>query len=173
MRNNLTRKLVLGALFAALIAVVTLFAKFPVPGPSGAYVNAGDGVIYAAGFVMGGPWAAAAAGIGSMLADLLAGVPVYAPATLVIKALMGLLVGAAFYGKKVGWLRMLLFMVLGSVIMVAGYGLYEFFVMGYATAIANMPYNLIQAGGGVVIGLLLALVVKRVIPVSWQDTYKK
>lgn len=169
MQSKLTRKLVLGGLFAALICVVTLFLKFPVPGPSGAYVNAGDGVIYASALAMGGPWAAAAAGIGSMLADLLAGYPIYAPATLVIKALMGLLVGSALYGRKASLVRMLLFMVMGSVVMTVGYGLYELFVYDYTVALANLPYNLIQAAGGVAIGLLLALVVKRVIPESWME----
>ena len=169
MQNKLTRKLVLSGLFAALICVVTLFLKFPVPGPSGAYVNAGDGVIYAAALALGGPWAAAAAGIGSMLADLLAGVPVYAPATLVIKALMGLVVGAALHGRKAGWLRMLLFMVKGSAVLTVGYGLYELFVFGMAVTCASLPYNLIQAAGGVLIGLVLALVVRRVIPESWME----
>ncbi len=169
MQGKLTRKLVLSGLFAALICVVTLFVKFPVPGPSGAYVNAGDGVIYASALALGGPWAAAAAGIGSMLADFLVGYPIYAPATLIIKGLMGLVVGAALHGRKAGFARMLLFMVLGSVMMTAGYGLYELIVYDYTVALANLPYNLIQAGGGVAIGLLLALVVKRVVPDSWID----
>jgi uncharacterized membrane protein len=173
MRNNLTRKLVLGALFAAVVCVVTWTVKFPVPGPTGAYVNAGDGIIYAAGVAMSGPWVAVAAGIGSMLADLLAGAAIYAPATLVIKALMGLVVGMAFYGRKASWLRYLIFMVLASLIMVAGYGLYELFVYGYAQMIINLPFNLIQAGGGVIIGLVLALLVKRVIPESWVGVFKK
>jgi uncharacterized membrane protein len=173
MQNKMTRKLVLGGLFAALICVVTWIAKFPVPGPTGAYVNAGDGVIYAAGLVMSGPWAAAAAGIGSMFADLLAGAPIYAPATLVIKALMGLLVGAALYGRKTGWIRMAFFMILASLIMVCGYGVYELFIYGFPTVLANLPYNLIQAVGGVIIGLVLSLIVRRITPESWVEAFRK
>jgi uncharacterized membrane protein len=173
MRNNMTRKLVLAALFAALICVVTFVVKIPVPGASGAYVNAGDSFIYTAGALMSAPWAAAAAGIGSMFADLIVGSAVYAPATLVIKALMGLLVGAALYGRKASWARYLAFMALASLIMVAGYGIYEFFVFGSVIMMLNLPFNLIQAGVGVVIGLPLAMLVKRIIPMSWLDAFKK
>lgn len=175
MQNKLTRKLVLGALFTALICVVTLAVKFPVPGATGAYVNAGDGIIYAAGLVLSGPWAAVAAGIGSMLADLIVGAAIYAPATLVIKAVMGLVVGMALYGRKANIIRYIAFMVLASLIMTAGYGVYEYFIYSPhgVAALANLPFNLIQAVGGVIIGLLLSLVVRRIMPDVWLDTFKK
>jgi uncharacterized membrane protein len=172
MENKLTRKLVLSGLFAALICVVTLVAKFPVPGATGAYVNAGDGVIYAAAIVMSGPWAALAAGVGSMFSDLLAGAAVYAPATLVVKAAMGLIVSAALFGRKASVSRYIIFMALGSLVMVAGYGIYEFFVFGYAVMLGNLSFDLIQAVGGVIIGLLLALLVRRITPENWVDAFK-
>lgn len=171
MRYRMAMKLVLGALFTALICVVTMFVKSPLS-VGGAYINAGDAMIYAAGIVMSGPWAAAAAGIGSMLADLIVGSP-YLAATLVIKALMGLVVGLALYGRKAGWLRCLLFMGLSSLVMVAGYGAYEFLFLGYAAFIANLVPNLIQAVGGVVIGLFLGQLVRRVVPETWAGIFKK
>jgi uncharacterized membrane protein len=173
MRDKLTMKLVLGALFAALICVVTFVGKIPVPGASGAYINAGDSIIYTAGAIMSGPWVAAAAGIGSMIADLVVGSAVYAPATLIIKALMGLVVGAALFGRKANWLRYLLFMIIASLIMVAGYGIYEISVFGYALMLGNLPFNLIQAAVGVIIGVPLALLVRRIIPKNWLDAFAK
>lgn len=174
MENRLTRKLVLSGLFTALICVITLTVKMNI-GTNGAYMNAGDGFIYAAGLAMSGPWAAVAAGIGSMFADLIVGSVIYAPATLIIKGLMGLVVGMALYGRKANWLRYLLFMALASLVMVAGYGVYEYFIYvpHGAQALVNLPFNLIQAGVGVIIGLLLALVIRRVIPDVWLDTFKK
>jgi uncharacterized membrane protein len=172
MGNKLTRKLVLGALFAALTCIVTLVVRWPL-GSNGAYLNAGDSIIYTAGVAMSGPWAAAAAGIGSMLADLIAGSASYAPGTLVIKALMGLTVGLALYGRKTNWLRYLVFMVLGSFFMAGGYALYDYFIFGSAAMIFDIVPDLIQAAAGVAIGLPLALLVRRIMPGEWLDTFKK
>lgn len=176
MQNKLTRRLVLSGLFAALICAVTALVRIPVPlAWNGAYINMGDSIIYTAGVVMGGPWAAAASGIGSMLADLLTGSASYAPGTLVIKALMGLIVGAAAFRKQ-SWLRYLCFMMLAALWMVIGYTLYEFFLfagMNFAVEALAIPPNLFQAAGGVVIGLPLALLVRRVIPANWLDAFRK
>jgi uncharacterized membrane protein len=172
MENKLTRKLVLSGLFTALICIITLTIKGNI-GSSGAYINAGDGFIYAAGIAMSGPWAAAAAGIGSMFADLIAGSAIYAPATLIIKALMGLVVGVAFYGRKANWGRYVTFMILASLIMVCGYGLYELIIFGYNIMLLNVWPNLFQAGCGVLIGLLLAMIVQRVIPGTWSGAFKR
>ncbi len=173
MQNRLTRKLVLSGLFAALICVVTWSIRIPVPlAWNGAYINAGDSIIYVAGVILGGPWAALSAGIGSAIADLLCGAASYAPGTLVIKALMGLVVGFAAH-QKPHWSRYLVFMVLSSLVMVVGYTLYEFFVfagMNVAVVSASILPNLLQAGGGVLIGLPLAIIVRRVVPESWQET---
>ena len=164
--GSLTRKLVLSGVFAALICAVTALVRIPVPIPGiGAYINAGDAVIYASAVVIGGPWAAAAAGIGSMLADLIVGAGIYAPATLVIKALMGFVVGIAF-AKKLKFLPYVGLMIVASLIMVAGYGAYEFFIARNVW-LADIPFNLIQAGGGVLLGVLLALLLRRVFPAHW------
>lgn len=173
MQNQLTRKLVLGALFAAIICVVTFALKIPVPGITSAYINAGDSIIYTAGVVMSGPWAAAAAGIGSMFADIIVGSAIYAPATLIVKALMGLIVGLTLYNRKLSWQRCVIVMAIASLVMVAGYGLYEVLIYGFPTAKANVLFNLIQAAGGVIIGVPLALLVRRIIPGSWQEAFKK
>lgn len=170
MQSNLTRRLVLSSLFAALICIVTIVVRIPVPLMwSGAYINAGDSIIYAAGVVLGGPWAAAAAGIGSALADLLTGSSAYAPGTLIIKALMGLLVGVAAY-KKPNWLLYMGVMAASALWMMVGYTVYEFFVfagMNITVAAASIPSNLVQAVGGVIIGLPLAMLVRRILPENW------
>ncbi len=176
MRNHSTRKLVLTAVFTALVCIVTFTVKFPVPGTGGGYVNAGDGVIYAAAIALGGPLAAVAAGVGSALADLFAGYALYAPATLIIKAAMALVVGLA-HGRVRNWLLWLGLMVAGSLVMTVGYFIYEslfFTLLGASagSAVANLPYNLIQAAGGAVIGMVLAAVVDKVIPPQWRETLK-
>lgn len=173
MQNKMTRKLVLCALFIALVFIITYLVKFPI-GIGGAYINAGDAFIYTAGVAMSGPWAALAAGVGSMLADLLvgSGAAIYAPGTLVIKAAMGLIVGLALYGRKASVLRYIVFMVISSLVMVIGYGIYEFILFKEFAKI-NFYFNLIQAAGGVVLGVPLALLVRRILPQAWLEAFRK
>ena len=90
-----TRKLVYAALFAALTCVMTMIVKIPVPA-TGGYVNLGDCVVLLAGWVLGPMYGGAAAGLGSMLADLVSGYPLYAPGTFVIKACMAVCAWAVF-----------------------------------------------------------------------------
>lgn len=167
MRSNLTRKLVLGAMLAAMICVVTMFVRWPIPGTEG-YIHAGDGFIFMAAAVLGGPWAAAAAGVGSMFADLFSGYFIYAPATLAIKATMALIAGLAFR-KNFRWPLYILLTVAASAFMVVGYGVYDLAVFGYAVALTNAFYDLFQAVGGIVLGLLLALLARSAVPGTWLE----
>ena len=52
MKQNQTLKIVLIALFAALVCVATMLVPIPIPS-SGGYANAGDGVILMCAFLMG------------------------------------------------------------------------------------------------------------------------
>lgn len=151
-----TRKLAVSSVMAALIFVLTFSIRIPVPAlAGGAYLNLGDSLIYCAAFTLGGIPAMFAAGIGSMLADIAGGALIYAPATLVIKGLMGLACGAMLTKASFG--RFVFASVAGGGIMVAGYGIYELFVFGAAYALTSLPFNLIQWGGGVAVALLLYL----------------
>ena len=71
-----------------------------VPSPTGGYMNLGDTVVLLGAFLLGPWYGALAGGIGSAMADALAGYMVYAPATLVIKAVMAILAGLLYRGLK-------------------------------------------------------------------------
>ena len=90
MKSN-TQKLVLSAMFAALICVVTMIIK--VPSPLKGYLNLGDCVVLLAGWMLSPGYGFLAAGIGSALADLFSGYVVYAPATFIIKGCMAVTAG--------------------------------------------------------------------------------
>jgi uncharacterized membrane protein len=82
------------AAFTALVFVATFSFRIPLP-ISGGYFNLGDVVIYVTALSFG-PWIAAfAGGVGSMLSDII-GYPIYAPWTLLIKGMEGLIVGLLF-----------------------------------------------------------------------------
>lgn len=146
-RTDTTKKLVLTAMLAALCTVATMVIRIPTIGTSG-YVNIGDTMVLISAWILGGPLGALAAGLGSGLADLLAGYATYVPGTFVIKAAMAF---AAFFVfkalknvtfKQVGYV---VSAIVAEAIMVVGYFLYEDFLLGYGIgAASSIPSNLIQ-----------------------------
>lgn len=146
------------SLLAALVAIATMIIKIPTP--TGGYVNIGDGIVLICSWILGPVWGALAAGIGSMLADLI-GYPIYAPATFIIKALMALvawvfvkLCKPAF--KKHAWIAYVLAGIAAEAVMVIGYFVFEAVFMSYGMgAIVGVLPNVSQAAVGIVIGTLL------------------
>lgn len=158
MKSKRVRKLVLAALFAALSCIMTMIVC--IPAPTG-YVNLGDCAVLLSGWVLGPVWGGVAAGIGSMLADVLNGWVSYAPATLIIKALMA--VCAALIAQKIkGRFGMILGALVSACVMTLGYLVYESVVLSYgAGALASVPANLIQGAVGVAAGVGVAWLLER------------
>ena len=151
-------KKVLGA--AALTYVATMVVQ--IPSPMQGYVNLGDCCVLLSGWILGPWWGGAAAGIGSMLTDLLNGYAHYAPGTLVIKALDAM--AAALIVKALGRKPYAYVVggVVGELIMVAGYFGYACLLLGKGIgAAASIPGNLMQGAMGLVIGLVLFVLLKR------------
>ena len=145
-----TNRLVVYSLITAVIAVLTLFASVPLPlGEGGAYLNAGDAAIYFAAWALGPVGGAVTAALGSVAADLLHGAAIYAPATFVIKGLMGLICGALF--KKLKFFSL----PVAGLIMPAGYFAFEAAVFGMTAALYGLWTNAIQYAFGVAAGIIL------------------
>ena len=146
MKDNTIKKLVFAALFAALSCAATMVIRIPTP--IGGYIHAGDAVVLLSAFLLGPWWGAAAAGLGSGLADLIAGYGLYVPGTAAIKFIVALLAGLLLNCKfiksvPVGF-------------MVLGYLAYEALILGYgAAAVGGVPMNCIQGAFGVVAGAAL------------------
>jgi len=85
-------KLAVIAVFTALVWVVTVIFSISVPATAG-FFNIGESMVFLSALLFGPFVGAFAGGVGSMLADLWLGVLHYAPATLVIKACEGAVVG--------------------------------------------------------------------------------
>jgi uncharacterized membrane protein len=90
-------QLALTALSTSLVCVATIIFSIYVPQTRG-FFNFGETMVYAVALLFGPFIGSFAGGVGSMFADILLGYYQYAPATLVIKALEGGLVG--FLGRK-------------------------------------------------------------------------
>ena len=94
-----TKNLIFAGVLAALCCVCTLYISVPFP-VGGGYFNLGDCFVITSGVILGPVFGFFAAAIGSMLADILAGYAIYAPATFLIKGLMALVVGLMFAKNK-------------------------------------------------------------------------
>jgi uncharacterized membrane protein len=182
MKTDSTKKWVMAALFAALTAVCTMIIKIPTP--TGGYIHPGDGMVLLCGIILGPGMGALAAGIGSMLSDLLGGYMAWVPATFLIKALTAGAAGILFRrtgkllaGKKSQFtLRIVLGGIIGEAIMVFGYFLFEIglnaasnggftsaaIAGGIAYSAAGIPANILQGVTGIVIACVLLPILNQV-----------
>lgn len=157
--HNYVVRLTAIALFAAIIMLTTLI-HLPV-GTAGGYIHPGDSMIYACAWMLG-PIAAVAAAIGSGFADIILGAAIYIPATIVIKALMGLIAGFMLQKLPKKFYARLITMIVASLVMAIGYFVFEYFALGSVAAFAGIPFNLIQAVGGVVIGVIVIEALRKI-----------
>jgi len=158
MKNDDVRKLITAAMMAALTCIATLLIQYPTVA---GYTNLGDALVLLSAFLLGPVYGTAAAGLGSMLADLIAGYGYYAPGTLVIKGLSALIAalllrGLYRRGTEPNALRLALCAVPGELAMIAGYFGYKALILGRGmAAAASIPNNGIQALVGIVLSALL------------------
>ena len=161
MKKN-TQKIVIASMLAALCCIATMIIK--IPSPLKGYLNLGDCVVLLSGWILSPVYAFAAAGIGSALADLFSGYLVYAPATLVIKGIMAIVVYFCFKGmhNKLGTTpSRIIGGVLAELVMVFGYFVFEGFMYGFAPSVVNIPANGAQGIAGLIIGLILVKIFEK------------
>jgi len=153
--SNHLQKITTTAVFIALICVLTMAVR--IPSPTKGYMNLGDCAVLLGGFLLGPVYGTIASGLGSALADFLAGYPIYVPGTLIIKAMMALtvsLIPHLFFKKNNKYPR--IGFAVGSItaelIMVAGYYLYEAIIIGegFIAAFAGVSGNIVQGIVGIV-----------------------
>jgi len=81
------------AVFTALVCVATMIFSIYIPATEG-FFNIGESMVFLSALFFGPFVGAFAGGVGAALADLLLGFPHYAPATIIVKACEGAVVGA-------------------------------------------------------------------------------
>ncbi|SDA23779.1 Uncharacterized membrane protein [Ruminococcus sp. YE71] len=156
-KNLRLRLLVVSGFLAAFVTVSTMVIRIPTP--TKGYINLGDCFVNISAWLLGPVYGAAAAGIGSALADIISGYTVYAGATLIIKALMAV-ASAVLYTKISRKLNSfpsrIIAAVAAEIIMVAGYALFEGILYGSAAAaLTGVPSNIVQGIGGVITSVVL------------------
>lgn len=159
MRNNDVKNIVLIALFIAMVTVTT-YIGIPWPFAAGGYMHLGTLTALIIAIAFGKKHGAMAGGIGMAIFDVFSPYAVWAPATLVVRFIMGYTVGAIAYDHKkekqgTNIFRNLVAIVVGAVIMITGYYLFEaIFLTDFNTALISIYGNLVQFTLG-----LLALII--------------
>ena len=155
------RKLTFSALFAALCCVGTLVIVIPLPV---GYFNAGDVFVLLSGWCLGPIYGVLAAGLGSALADVIGGFPVYALATFFIKALDALVAYYAYSALKTLIKKPFartLSAFFGECCMVLGYFLFEIVLYGIAPACGALLGNSLQGIFGAICAVLLVFALRK------------
>jgi uncharacterized membrane protein len=165
-----TRDLTVLALLIALTMAATMAIQIPVPATQG-YLNLGDSMVYISALLFGPLAGLLAGGIGSALADWLSGYGQFAPYTLIIKGLEGLVVGLIAWGvlkrrpnrtsSAVG--TAVFAIIVGGALMVFGYFVVQTFIMGKA-GLVEVPGNIIQVVGGLIIAIPVTLALRNIAP---------
>jgi uncharacterized repeat protein (TIGR04002 family) len=145
-----TKLLVLSSLFAAIIFIFTAYILHIPIGATLGYIHFGDAFIFIAACILPFPYALLSAAIGASLADILTGVPIWAPATIIIKSLMALM----FTNKSEKILksnRNIIAPILAGLICLVGYYLYEaVFIDNFRASLASIPLGLVQLFGSAI-----------------------
>ncbi len=162
MKGNVL-KIAYGGILSAVVMLATWAITVPIPNTAG-YINLGDGVIFGISVILG-PFAAICAALGSALADLAYAAPIYMPATFIIKGAMGLLAGLILKkNPKLAWFSQIALFAVCELIMVCGYFAYES-IINPGFALATLPGNSIQGIAGIVLGLALVPLARRLKPI--------
>ena len=156
--QNKTMKIVLAGLFAALTCIATMIIRIPT---FKGYVHIGDCMVIASGIILGPVGGGIAAGIGSMLADLLGGYYVFSIATFVIKFLAAMAAGVTFTSfrklfKNHDLPSTILAGLASEIVVVLGYFVFEIFYEGFAAAVAEIGPNCVQGVTGLVLAAVLS-----------------
>jgi uncharacterized membrane protein len=161
----------------AVVFVTTFVVKIPMPVPAG-YVHPGDAVIYMAAFLFGPLVGFAAGAFGTAFADLATGTYAnYAPGSFVIHGIQGLVAGAIAWRGGVN--RMILAAIVGGVILVSGYFIYDLLILqiGIGAAASGLGFNILQGIAGAVLAIPLVLAIRQAYPpiLTWayQPTWEE
>ena len=159
MRSKDTQRIVFSGMFIALVTVAT-FINVPYPGSAGGLMHLGTLMLFIISLKFGKTYGALAGGIGMGIFDVLGGWMSWAPGTLVVRLIMGYVVGWIAQDEKgqgSNIYRNIIAIAVGGIIMIVGYYLYEaIFLTTFEAASLSFVGNAAQIG----IGLISLFIIK-------------
>ena len=140
----------LTGVFTALVFVMTMFVQVQIIPAQGGLVHLGNVPLFFAAAFFGKKVGALCGGLGMALSDLVTPWQIYAPISLIVVGLMGLVFG------------MIVNTAAALAIKLAGYYIGEIFITGsFLVPLQSVPGNVIQIVTGAVIAIPVILVVRK------------
>ncbi len=149
---------------AALVAVATFIVQIPNPATHG-YINFGDIMIFVSALTFGPVVGGFAGSVGSAISDVAGGYGYFAFFTFIIKGIEGLLAG--LISNKSRLIRDSLAVFIAGLEMISGYFLTEVYLYGVPAALTEVPGNVSQIVVGGLVGIPIALVLRKRLPEAW------
>ena len=147
----------MAGIFTALVFVVTAYLHIPT---NNGYIHVGDGLIYLAACLLPWQYAIAVGAGGALLADCLTGFVIWAPGSVVIKALAVLLFSSK--GKKVITLRNIIALLPAAVLCAGGYYLYEALIYGnFITPLEGILASITQSVASSIVFVILGFTIDK------------
>ena len=158
MKKQKIKLVCLAGVFTALVYVFTAYLH--IPSHTG-YTHVGDGFIYLAACLLPLPYAAFVGAVGALLADCLTGFAIWAPGSVIIKA-----VAVLFFvrkSEKIITLRNALALLPASAVCIGGYYLYEAIITGnFVAPIAGIPGYITQSVLSSILFVVLGLALDKI-----------
>lgn len=154
--SNKTRELVKTALMAAIIFVATYAIRIPNPA-TGGYSHLGDCMIFLGVILLGRKNGSIAAVIGGALSDFLAGAPLWILPTLIIKFIMGYIMGSIIHLNPTSKKLQMIGSISGGLFQIIAYTIVKIVLIGFEPAILSIPNIFLQTGFGITIFMLMSV----------------
>ncbi len=164
-------------IFTALSYVVTAFIQIPIPA-TGGYINVGDLMVMFTALLFGPIVGGISGGVGPMIADILSPYSIFAPATLIIKGIEGVLIGFIANPKskssRISY-RDIIAVIIGGLLIPFGYFIFEAYILNYgmSVALAEVPANFFQFGFAAIASILLITALRKNIIESMPQVFDK
>ncbi len=157
MKNKKIHLMCITGVFTALVFVVTAYLHIPT---NNGYIHAGDGLIYLAACLLPWPYAMVVGAGGAFLADCLTGFAIWAPGSVIIKALTVLFFSSK--KDKVVNLRNSLALLPATIMCAGGYYLYESLIYSnFVAPLAGIPASITQSVASAVVFVAIGLVIDK------------
>lgn len=157
MKNKKITFMCMSGVFTALVFVVTAYLHIPT---NNGYIHVGDGLIYLSACLLPWPYAMVVGAGGAFFADCLTGFAIWAPGSVIIKALTVLFFTSK--SEKVVNLRNSLALVPATLMCVGGYYLYEALLYSnFVSPLAGIPASLTQSLASAVVFVAIGLAIDK------------
>ena len=152
MKKSNIRLITFSAVCTAAVFVLTAYLH--IPSHTG-FVHIGDGIIFLCAALLPLPYAIFVGSVGAGLADVLSGFAIFAPGTVVIKAL-----SVVFFArtKRIVSVRNIFALIPAYALCIGGYYLYDALIIGnFLSALAGIPGYAMQCLLSTVLFIALGL----------------